>query len=81
MLFSTFCWHVEDYNINSINYNHQGASKIWYIVPHSHKRQFDDFVFEKYSNRNVLNKITCMIDPLELIKVGIPVYKAQQKPK
>jgi len=33
MMFSSFCWHVEDSSINSINYNHCGGNKIWYIIP------------------------------------------------
>ncbi len=35
MQFATFCWHVEDCNIHSLNYNHLGADKVWYILPRS----------------------------------------------
>jgi hypothetical protein len=43
-MFSSFCWHVEDSNINSINYNHFGGKKIWYVIPESDKAKFDDFI-------------------------------------
>jgi histone demethylase JARID1 len=33
MQFATFCWHVEDLFLNSVNYMHHGATKTWYIVP------------------------------------------------
>ena len=67
MMFSTFCWHIEDSGINSINYNHYGGKKVWYIVPESDKKKFNDFVDEKIGNRDAINKITYMFDPLELV--------------
>ena len=27
-----FAWHVEDYNMASINFQHYGAPKIWYAI-------------------------------------------------
>jgi histone demethylase JARID1 len=33
MLFSSFCWHVEDHLFYSVNYCHWGDAKTWYAVP------------------------------------------------
>lgn len=41
MLFSTFCWHVEDNYLYSINYNHFGSSKVWYGVPSRSAEAFE----------------------------------------
>ena len=80
MQFSTFCWHVEDIWLNSINYSHIGATKTWYIVPESDKYKFDAYVLKKTGKREFLNSITFMIDPIELMDNNIKVYKAYQRP-
>ena len=51
MLFSTFCWHVEDILLYSLNYLHWGAPKIWYGVPPQDKTKFDAAVKEKLAMR------------------------------
>lgn len=81
MLFSTFCWHVEDLWLNSINYSHKGGIKTWYVIPESDKDKFDAYVLNKTGKREFLNSITFMIDPLELMEHGIKVYKTYQHPK
>lgn len=81
MLFSTFCWHVEDLWINSINYSHTGGIKTWYVVPESEREKFDAYVISKTGKREFLNSITFMLDPLELKEQGIKVFKAYQHPK
>jgi histone demethylase JARID1 len=51
MLFSTFCWHVEDLWLNSLNYSHKGSTKTWYIIPESDKDAFDSFILKKVGHR------------------------------
>ena len=50
-----------------------------------YKDKFDDYVRNAYctnsQKKNLLDRITFMIDPLELIKNGIPVYKTYQRPR
>lgn len=79
MMFSTFCWHVEDLWLNSVNYNHIGSTKTWYIIPRKHKQKFDKFVKMKTGREDLLDRITFMLDPLEIIRNGIQVYKVNQR--
>lgn len=54
------------------------------MVPGKHKEAFDNYVknqYEKGKKKNLLEKITLMIDPMELIKAGIAVYKIHQRPR
>lgn len=41
MLFSMFCWHVEDSNMYSASYLHEGATKTWYGVSPRDAAAFD----------------------------------------
>lgn len=84
MQFSSFCWHIQDLYINSLNYNHQGSTKTWYVVPKCEKDKFDEYarirlgkVFE--TKPDILHRITLMLDPLDLIKNGITVRKINQQ--
>jgi hypothetical protein len=49
MVFSTFCWHVEDVYLHSINYHHAGAPKIWYGVAARFADQFEAIVKDQVS--------------------------------
>ena len=51
MMFSTFCWHVEDLWLNSLNYSHKGAIKTWYVIPESDKEKFDAYILQKTGKR------------------------------
>ena len=85
MLNSTFCWHTEDLYLYSINYHHHGSPKVWYSIPHSQKEKMDKFIKNKYyailiKQPDLVHFLTVFIDPLELIRNGIEVYKAVQNP-
>jgi hypothetical protein len=80
MMFSSFCWHVEDLWLNSLNYSHKGGIKTWYVIPAKYKEKFDEFVKRKTGRDDLLDRITFMIDPLEIMRAGIQVYKTHQKP-
>lgn len=41
---SMFSFHVEDQNLNSISYLHEGAPKVWYGVPLEDSPQFEELV-------------------------------------
>jgi histone demethylase JARID1 len=45
-LFASFCWHVEDLYMYSLNYMHHGSPKIWYSVPHNEKEKLDKLNFQ-----------------------------------
>jgi|LauGreDrversion4_2_1035121.scaffolds.fasta_scaffold538616_1 hypothetical protein len=85
MLFSSFCWHTEDLYLYSLNYMHEGAEKIWYSISHTQKNKMDDYIKNKYfatylKQPDLVHRLTVHISPLELIKNGIKVYRAVQKP-
>lgn len=83
MLFSTFCWHTEDHNLFSINYNHFGAKKTWYSIPAYHSKKFEEVALEILSdiyrnNNKILFDITTMINPYVLKEYGIDVEAIEQ---
>ena len=41
MLFSAFCWHMEDNFLSSISYNHSGEAKVWYGAPGASSAKFE----------------------------------------
>ncbi|CAN6843476.1 unnamed protein product [Brassica oleracea] len=83
MCFSTFCWHVEDHHLYSINYNHFGEPKVWYGVPGTHatslekamKKHLPD-LFEE--TPDLLHGLVTQFSPSILKYEGVPVYRAVQ---
>jgi len=67
----------------SINYMHRGAPKTWYCVPGEYKKQFETIMKNKYPDifakkPHILHNIILMMNPLELMKHNIPVYRTEQ---
>ncbi len=80
-LFSSFCWHVEDNFLYALNYQHQGAPKTWYFLPQDQCEAFQAFLKSTYQRKNkMVQELTLQINPIELLKAGLKVYKAYQRP-
>ncbi|XP_064982411.1 lysine-specific demethylase JMJ17-like isoform X1 [Musa acuminata AAA Group] len=85
MLFSSFCWHVEDHCFYSINYLHWGEPKCWYGVPGSEANAFEQVMrttlpdlFE--AQPDLLFQLVTMLNPSILLEKGVPVYSVLQEP-
>ncbi|CAN6913368.1 hypothetical protein HID58_041226 [Brassica napus] len=84
MCFSTFCWHVEDHHLYSLNYLHTGDPKVWYGIPGSHAASFENAMkkllpdlFEEQPD--LLHQLVTQLSPSILKEQGIPVYRAVQR--
>ncbi|GMI79149.1 Jumonji domain-containing protein 16 [Hibiscus trionum] len=83
MCFSSFCWHVEDHHLYSMNYMHWGAPKIWYGVPgkdapkleEAMKKHLPDLFDEQ---PDLLHKLVTQLSPSILKSEGVPVYRCVQ---
>ncbi|CAA0374672.1 unnamed protein product [Arabidopsis thaliana] len=83
MCFSTFCWHVEDNHLYSLNYHHFGEPKVWYGVPGSHatglekamRKHLPDLFDEQ---PDLLHELVTQFSPTTLKNEGVPVYRAVQ---
>ncbi|TDH69385.1 hypothetical protein CCR75_002814 [Bremia lactucae] len=85
MLFASFCWHVEDNYMSSINYQHLGANKRWYGIPSSDANKFEAVMrtqlperFEE--NPDLLLHLTTMVPPSILQDRGVKVFTLVQEP-
>ncbi|PKI37517.1 lysine-specific demethylase JMJ18-like [Punica granatum] len=83
MCFSSFCWHVEDHHLYSLNYLHFGDAKVWYGVPGSHATKLER-VMRKHlpdlfeEQPHLLNELVTQLSPSILKAEGVPVYRAVQ---
>ncbi|GAA0151899.1 histone modifying enzyme [Lithospermum erythrorhizon] len=85
MCFSSFCWHVEDHHLYSMNYMHWGAPKIWYGVPGADAQTLEAAMrkhlpdlFEEQPD--LLHKLVTQLSPSILKAEGVPVYRCVQNP-
>ncbi|KAJ7978175.1 lysine-specific demethylase JMJ18 [Quillaja saponaria] len=85
MCLSSFCWHVEDHHLYSLNYMHWGSPKIWYGVPgkdackleEAMKKHLPD-LFEEQPD--LLHKLVTQLSPSILKSEGVPVFRCVQNP-
>lgn len=76
--FSTFCWHTEDLFLYSLNYMHEGGTKVWYGIPLDDVKKMRAYLKKKYApyieeKRTLLNEVTISFSPLELVKNGVSI--------
>lgn len=83
MCFSSFCWHVEDHHLYSLNYMHLGAPKMWYGVPgkdaiklEATMRKHLPELFEEQPD--LLHKLVTQLSPSILKAEGVPVFRCIQ---
>ncbi|CAN6333462.1 unnamed protein product [Urochloa humidicola] len=85
MCFSSFCWHVEDHFLYSLNYMHFGEPKVWYGVPGGEAVKLEESMrknlpklFEEQPD--LLHELVTQLSPSVLKSEGVSVYRAVQKP-
>ncbi|XP_006002433.1 lysine-specific demethylase 5C isoform X2 [Latimeria chalumnae] len=83
MVFSAFCWHIEDHWSYSINYLHWGEPKTWYGVPSYAAEHLEDVMkkltpelFE--SQPDLLHQLVTLMNPNTLMSHGVPVVRTNQ---
>ncbi|KAK4474043.1 hypothetical protein MN116_003355 [Schistosoma mekongi] len=83
MVFSSFCWHIEDHWSYSINFNHWGEPKTWYGVSRLHADDFERAIKKHASELfdqapDLLHHITTNVNPNILQAEGVPIYRTDQ---
>jgi histone demethylase JARID1 len=84
MVFSTFCWHVEEHYTYSVNYQHFGATKTWYGIPAEDADKFEQALREAVpelfeSQPDLLFQRVTLLSPERLKKAGVRVYALDQR--
>ncbi|XP_056629138.1 lysine-specific demethylase 5C isoform X2 [Triplophysa dalaica] len=83
MVFSAFCWHIEDHWSYSINYLHWGEPKTWYGVPASSAEKLEE-VMKKLTPElfefqpDLLHQLVTIMNPNILMGHGVPVVRTNQ---
>uniref|UniRef100_A0A8C5BT40 [histone H3]-trimethyl-L-lysine(4) demethylase n=1 Tax=Gadus morhua TaxID=8049 RepID=A0A8C5BT40_GADMO len=83
MVFSAFCWHIEDHWSYSINYLHWGEPKTWYGVPSVAAERLEE-VMKKLtpelfdSQPDLLHQLVTIMNPNILMAHGVPVVRTNQ---
>ncbi|KAJ4955385.1 hypothetical protein NE237_012168 [Protea cynaroides] len=85
MCFSSFCWHVEDHHLYSLNYMHWGAPKVWYGVPGRDALKLEAAMKKHLPNLfkeqpDLLHKLVTQLSPSILKSEGVPVSRCVQQP-
>ncbi|XP_010460894.1 PREDICTED: lysine-specific demethylase JMJ18-like isoform X2 [Camelina sativa] len=83
MCFSSFCWHVEDHHLYSLNYHHFGEPKVWYGVPGSNatalekamRKHLPDLFDEQ---PDLLHGLVTQFSPSILKDEGVQAYRVVQ---
>jgi len=81
---SSFPWHTEDCDLPSVNFLHQGSPKIWYTIPASESKSFENFAKKKFPQffkccPVFMRHKSTHIDPKLVIQNGIKCYKVKQE--
>jgi [histone H3]-trimethyl-L-lysine4 demethylase len=90
-LFTSFCYHVEDLHMMSINYMHESdceetGGKIWYSSPPGEGALLFEAALRSSVPRlfeaqpDLGHDIVTMVSPVELIDRGAKVYRTIQRP-
>eukprot|EP00939_MAST-03C_sp_MAST-3C-sp1_P002788 g2788.t1 len=77
---SAFAWHTEDKELNSVNYIHYGAPKVWYSVSPANARRFEALARSLFASEAVmcpefLRHKCSLISPRLIQANGIPVHR------